>query len=57
MLHDLLLAGRQAAYLAPSLSDGYLNVPLRPGLGVTLDQAKVRTHEPPKHHCRASSFR
>ena len=50
MLHDLLLAGPQAADLAPPLSDGYLNVPLGPGLGVTLDQDKVRHHELPKPH-------
>ena len=50
MLHDLLLAGPQAADLAPPLSDGYLNVPLGPGLGVTLDQDKVRAHELPKPH-------
>ena len=45
MLHDLLLAGPQAADLAPPLTDGYLNVPLGPGLGVTLDEAKIRTHQ------------
>ena len=50
MLHDLLLAGPQAADLAPPLSDGYLNVPLAPGLGVTLDEAKIRTHQLPKPH-------
>ena len=50
MLHDLLLAGPQAADLAPPLSDGYLNVPLGPGLGVTLDEARLRTHELPKPH-------
>ena len=38
MLHDLLLAGPQAADLAPPFSDGYLDVPLGPGLGVTLDE-------------------
>ena len=42
MLHDLLLAGPQAADLAPPLSDGYLNVPLGPGLGVTLNPEKLR---------------
>ena len=50
MLHDLLLAGPQADDLAPPLSDGYLNVPLGPGFGVTLDEQKVRTFELPKHH-------
>ena len=50
MLHDLLLAGPQAADLAPPLSDGYLNVPLGPGLGVTVDEDKMRAHELPKHH-------
>ena len=50
MLHDLLLAGPQAADLAPPLSDGYLNVPLGPGLGVTVDEQKLRAHELPKHH-------
>ena len=50
MLHDLLLAGPQAADLAPPLSDGYLNVPLGPGLGVTVDEHKMRAHEIPKHH-------
>jgi L-alanine-DL-glutamate epimerase-like enolase superfamily enzyme len=50
MLHDLLLAGPQATDLAPPLNDGYLPVPLGPGLGVTLDQAKVRHHQLPKHH-------
>ena len=50
MLHDLRLAGPQAADLAPSLSDGCLNVPLGPGLGVTLDEDKVLTHELPKPH-------
>lgn len=29
---------------------GYLNVPLGPGLGVTLDEAKLRHHQIPKHH-------
>ena len=47
---DLLLAGPQAADLAPPLSDGYLNVPLGPGLGVTVDEQKMRAHELPKHH-------
>ena len=47
MLHDLLLAGPQAADLAPPLSDGYLNVPLDPGLGVTIDEQKLRTHNSP----------
>ena len=50
MLHDLLLAGPQAADLAPPLSDGYLNVALGPGLGVTVDERKLRAHELPKHH-------
>ena len=50
MLHDLLLAGPQAADLAPPLSDGYLNVPLGPGLGVTLDEEKTSTYELPKYH-------
>ena len=50
MLHDLLLAGPQAADLAPPLSDGYLNVPLGPGLGVTIDEQKLRANELPKHH-------
>ena len=50
LLHDLLLAGPQAADLAPPLSDGYLNVPLGPGLGVTVDEQKLRAHELPKHH-------
>ena len=50
MLHDLLLAGPQAADLAPPLSDGYLNVPRNPGFGVTLDEQKMRTFELPKHH-------
>ena len=50
LLHDLLLAGPQAADLAPPLSDGCLNVPIGPGLGVTLDEAMIRTHQLPKHH-------
>ena len=50
MLHDLLLAGPQATDLAPPLSDGCLNVPLGPSLGVTLDEAKIRTHQLPKPH-------
>ena len=50
MLHDLLLAGPQAADLAPPFSDGYLDVPLGPGLGATLDEAKTSTCELPKHH-------
>ena len=50
MLHDLLLAGPQADDLAPPLSDGYLNVPLGPGFGVTVDEQKMHTHELPKHH-------
>ena len=47
MLHDLLLAGPQASDLAPPLSDGYLNVPLGPGLGVTVDEEKMRAHDSP----------
>ena len=50
MLHDMLLAGPQAADLAPPFSDGYLNVPLGPGLGVTLDEPKAGSHELPKRH-------
>ena len=50
MLHDMLLAGPQAADLAPPLSDGHLNVPLGPGFGVTVDEEKMRAHEVPKHH-------
>ena len=50
MLHDLLLAGPQAADLAPPVTEGYLNVPLGPGFGVTLDEHKVGAHELPKHH-------
>ena len=49
-LHDLLLAGPQAADLAPPFSDGYLDVPLSPGLGVTLDEEKTSTYELPKYH-------
>ena len=50
MLYDLLLAGPYATDLASPLSDGYLNVPLGPGLGVTIDEDKIRAHELPKHH-------
>ena len=39
-----------ACWIAPAWSDGCLSVPLGPGLGVTLDEAKIRTHEIPKHH-------
>ena len=45
MLHDMLLAGPQAADLAPPFSDGYLNVPLGPGLGVTLNEETTRSYE------------
>ena len=50
MLHDLLLAGPQPSDLAPPLSDGYLNVPLGPGLGVTVDEQKCAPTNSPKHH-------
>ena len=50
MLHDVLLAGPQASDVAPPLSDGCLNVPLGPGLGVTVDEDKMRAHEFPKHY-------
>jgi L-alanine-DL-glutamate epimerase-like enolase superfamily enzyme len=33
-----------------SCNFGYLDVPLGPGLGVTLDEEKTSTYELPKHH-------
>ena len=50
MLHDLLLTRPQASDLAPPFSDGYLNVPHGPGLGLTINEDKMRAHELPKHH-------
>ena len=44
MLHDTLLAGPQAVDLAAPFDDGYLQVPLGPGFGVTLDPQKIATH-------------
>ena len=50
LMRDLLLAGPYATDLASPLSDGCLNVPLGPGLGVTVDEQELRAHELPKHH-------
>ena len=50
MLHDLAARRPAGADLAPPLCDGYLNVPLGPGLGVTVDEQKAAAREIPMHH-------
>ena len=42
MLHDNLAASPFDQLLMPPLEDGYLRVPTGPGLGVQLDEAKMR---------------
>jgi muconate cycloisomerase len=44
MLHDNLAAPPLDRLLMPPLKDGYLSVPSEPGLGVQLDEEKVRRY-------------